>query len=75
MTRKHLLTLIDVVSDTAALLECLPVQPTDALTDAVHRYSCDLRKVEKALMLEAAARLLDTANAPEMPSGASVGEG
>lgn len=75
MTRKHLLTLIDVVSDTAALLECLPVQPTDALTDAVHRYSCDLRKAETALMLEAAARLLDTANAPEMPSGASVGEG
>lgn len=74
MTRKHLLTLIDVVSDTAALLECLPVQPTDALTDAVHRYSCHLRKVESALMLEAAARLLDTENAPEMPSGASVGE-
>lgn len=58
MKREHLLTLIDVVSETAALLEALPVQETDALTDSVHRCSCYLRKAESALMLTAASALL-----------------
>ncbi len=75
MTRDRTFILIDLLDRTATLLECLPVQPTDALTDAVLGASCDLRKAETALMLEAAARLLDTENALEMPSGASMGEG
>lgn len=67
MTREQMLVLIDVLDEAAGVLEVLPVQPSDALTDAVLGCAVKLRKAQTALMLTAAGTLL-AATAPAEPS-------
>lgn len=60
MTPDQMRVLLSVLDDAATLLEWLPTQPTDALTDSVHRCSCDLRKAYAAVEMHIISAELDT---------------
>lgn len=71
MTPDQMRVLLSVLREAVTLLEWLPVQETDALTDSVHKCSCDLQAAHDAVELHLMSAELDTIAVRCIP----VGEG